>query len=61
MGGLRNGFAKVDTVHGPPQTETFVDVILTRGEYRLRAFIERDKNDYYLLQYIYLYRKKITS
>jgi hypothetical protein len=61
MGGLRNGFAKVDTVHGPPQTETFVDVILTRGEYRLRAFIERDKNDYYLSNIFIYIEKKITS
>jgi hypothetical protein len=29
-----------------------VDLILTRG-YLGRAFIERDKNSYYLLQYIY--------
>ena len=40
-------FAQVDKVF-------WVDFILIKGEYSLRAFIERDKNDYHLLQHIYL-------
>jgi hypothetical protein len=30
----------------------WVDLILTTGEYRLRVFIEREKNSYYLLYYM---------
>jgi hypothetical protein len=33
-------------------------LILSRGEYRLRAFIERDKNNSYLLEYqIHIFMK----
>jgi hypothetical protein len=56
MGGLwtawMGGFAKVDNGLG------ILDIY--KGDYRLRVFIERDKN-YCLLQYRYLRSKKNTS
>ncbi len=50
--GWMGGFAKVLFLHIIICGRFLLDM---RGEYRLRAFIERGKDNYYLLQYVCVY------